>query len=253
MFEHAKFSGRIAEVPGDATPQVIFDYLAGEIFDRFEPRTRAFLLQIACLPRTTVAMAAALAGEPKAERVLDNLARNDYFVRESSSDAGRLYQLHPLLREFLPPARRAGPTGCDQRRVARARGDAAARGRPYRGRRRAAGRGGQLERRGDDCRRGERKPARAGAQRDARGMARPSAAGTRRDEPAASACARRQRACTRVRAQPGGCTSALSKAFARGAIRPACSTAAPASSRRSSSSSTISRRSIAGSKRSTTC
>ena len=113
MFEHAKFSGRIAEVPGDATPQVIFDYLAGEIFDRFEPRIRAFLLKIACLPRTTVAMAAALADEPKAERVLDNLARNDYFVRDISSDAGRLYQLHPLLREFL------------RRRAAQAQPDAA--------------------------------------------------------------------------------------------------------------------------------
>jgi len=29
MLEHAKVSGRIAELPGDATPKVIFDYLAG--------------------------------------------------------------------------------------------------------------------------------------------------------------------------------------------------------------------------------
>ena len=46
-------------------------------------------------------MAEALSGEPKAGRLLVNLALNDYFVREMPSEAGRLYQLHPLLREFL--------------------------------------------------------------------------------------------------------------------------------------------------------
>jgi ATP/maltotriose-dependent transcriptional regulator MalT len=49
----------------------------------------------------TAAVAHTLASEPKAERLLINLALNDYFVRETSSDAGRVYQLHPLLREFL--------------------------------------------------------------------------------------------------------------------------------------------------------
>ncbi len=101
MLEHARMSGRLAELPDASTPRVIFDYLAGEIFDRFEPSTREFLLRIACLPRVTPTVAQALSGEPKADRLLINLALNDYFVRESSSDQGRIYQLHPLLREFL--------------------------------------------------------------------------------------------------------------------------------------------------------
>src|SRR5262249_13590924 len=101
MLEHSKFSGRIAEVPVGAAPQVLFDYLAGEIFDRFESATRDFLLRIACVPRMSAAVAATLSGNPNAERLLVNLARNDYFVREVSSEAGRVYQLHPLLREFL--------------------------------------------------------------------------------------------------------------------------------------------------------
>lgn len=101
MLEHARFSGRIVDLPGDAAPQVIFDYLAGEIFDRFDSTTREFLLRIACLPRMTVGVAEALSGEPRAGRLLVNLALNDYFVREVPSEAGRLYQLHPLLREFL--------------------------------------------------------------------------------------------------------------------------------------------------------
>jgi LuxR family transcriptional regulator, maltose regulon positive regulatory protein len=101
LLEHSRFSGGIVELPGGSTPQVIFDYLAGEIFERFEPLMREFLLRIACLRRMTAATAAALANEPRAERLLINLAQNDYFVRDAASEAGRIYQLHPLLREFL--------------------------------------------------------------------------------------------------------------------------------------------------------
>ena len=101
MLEHAKISGRITEFPGDATPKLMFDYFAGEIFDRFEAATQQFLLRIACLPRMTVAVAEALSGEKNAGRLLLNLAHNEYFVRETVTDDTRVYQLHPLLREFL--------------------------------------------------------------------------------------------------------------------------------------------------------
>ena len=79
MLEHSRFSGRIVDLPGGATPQVIFDYLAGEIFDRFDPGTREFLLRIACLPRMTVeggrgavrrAEGGAIARQSGAERLL---------------------------------------------------------------------------------------------------------------------------------------------------------------------------------------
>jgi ATP/maltotriose-dependent transcriptional regulator MalT/DNA-binding SARP family transcriptional activator len=101
MLEHAKVSGRIAELPGDAPPRVIFDYLAGEIFERFEGKTQQFLLKIACLPRMSAEVAEALTGDARAGRLLLNLAQNDYFVREVPGDEGRFYQLHPLLRDFL--------------------------------------------------------------------------------------------------------------------------------------------------------
>ncbi len=101
MLEHAKLAGRMAELPGDAPPQAVFDYLAGEIFDRFEPATRDLLLRIACLPRMTAEVARALSGEALAGRLLVNLALNNYFVSEVRADEGRVYQLHPLLREFL--------------------------------------------------------------------------------------------------------------------------------------------------------
>jgi len=101
MLEHAKVSGRIAELPGEATPKVIFDYLAGEIFERFEPKTQQFLLRIACLQRMSAEVAEALSGEERAGRLLLNLSQNDYFVREVPGADGRFYQLHPLLRDFL--------------------------------------------------------------------------------------------------------------------------------------------------------
>ncbi len=65
MLEHAKISGRIAEFPSDATPKLMFDYFAGEIFDRFEAATQQFLLRIACLPRMTVEVARSLVGRKK--------------------------------------------------------------------------------------------------------------------------------------------------------------------------------------------
>ena len=49
----------------------------------------------------SAAVAEQLSAEPKAARLLVNLAANDYFVTEVRSDEGRLYQLHPLLRDFL--------------------------------------------------------------------------------------------------------------------------------------------------------
>jgi DNA-binding SARP family transcriptional activator len=101
MLEHARVSGRIAELPGDAPPQAIFDYLAGEIFESFERRTRKFLLGIACLPRMNAEVAQALTGDDKGGRLLLNLALNGYFVNEVQSEAGRMFQLHHLLRDFL--------------------------------------------------------------------------------------------------------------------------------------------------------
>ena len=101
MLEHAKLAGRMAELPDDAAPRAIFDYLAGEIFSHFEAKTQQLLLRIACLSRMTAGVAEALSGEPKAARLLINLAVNDYFVSEVASDEGRVFQLHPLLRDFL--------------------------------------------------------------------------------------------------------------------------------------------------------
>ena len=101
MLEHAKLSGELPNWPADATPRVVFDFLAGEIFERFDGKMQQFLLKLACLTRITAELAHKLTGEDKAARLLLNLALNNYFVSEVRWPDGRGFQLHPLMRDFL--------------------------------------------------------------------------------------------------------------------------------------------------------
>ena len=82
LLEHAKIIGTLAEPPTSVTPQVVFDYLAGEIFEKFEPETQQFLLCTACVPEMTAEVAKQLSAHPSAGALLLNLARNNYFVTE---------------------------------------------------------------------------------------------------------------------------------------------------------------------------
>jgi LuxR family maltose regulon positive regulatory protein len=101
MLEHTKMIGKTAEPPSSSIPQVIFDYLAGEIFEKFEPESQQFLLRTAYLPQMTVDAARELSEYPQAEALLLNLTRNDYFVTEKRTSDERIYQFHPLLQKFL--------------------------------------------------------------------------------------------------------------------------------------------------------
>jgi DNA-binding SARP family transcriptional activator len=101
MVEQLKLAQPHTAPLAEATPRAVFDYLAGEIFERFEPAMQQLLLKIACLPRVTIETARALSGDDVAGRVLLNLAHNDYFVRELVGPEGRFFVVHPLLREFL--------------------------------------------------------------------------------------------------------------------------------------------------------
>jgi ATP/maltotriose-dependent transcriptional regulator MalT/DNA-binding SARP family transcriptional activator len=101
MLEHVKITGGISHPPHEAPPRVVFDYLAGEVFDHFEPATQEFLLRVACVKRMTIEIAEKLGGNSKANRLLLNFTHNDYFIHEVIAAHGRVYQIHPLLREFL--------------------------------------------------------------------------------------------------------------------------------------------------------
>ena len=101
VLEHAKLAGRLPDLPVESAPKAVFDYLAGEVFERFDERMRRFLLRCACLRRMTPAIAQAITGEERATRLLLNLATNHYFVSEARWDGFRGFQFHPLMREFL--------------------------------------------------------------------------------------------------------------------------------------------------------
>lgn len=108
-------SGSMWSAPADlSTPQLVFDYLAGEFFDKTDPVTREVLLKTAALPQMTASMAQALSGHEDAGERLHHLYRGNYFVTLKEASPEPVFGYHPLMREFivaranatLPKARR---------------------------------------------------------------------------------------------------------------------------------------------------
>jgi LuxR family transcriptional regulator, maltose regulon positive regulatory protein len=81
-------------------PQVLFDYLATEVFHRFEPATQQVLRTTAFASTVTGDMATTLSGVPDAVRRLNQLAQAGYFT-EQRRESIPIYQYHPLFRQFL--------------------------------------------------------------------------------------------------------------------------------------------------------
>jgi len=92
-----------ATPPGETTPQVLFDYFGGEIFDRMPRESQLVLLQAAFLPSMVGRRVAELTGTPAAEALLESLTRSNYFTLRLARPhpAPAVYHFHPLFREFL--------------------------------------------------------------------------------------------------------------------------------------------------------
>ena len=101
MLEQAKTLGSLADVPDLSTGQLVFDYLAGEIFQKSDAQTQDFLLRTAFPSYITPSIAQALTGVEDAARILEGLHRNNYFVSQRPARPEAVYQYHPMLREFL--------------------------------------------------------------------------------------------------------------------------------------------------------
>ncbi len=82
------------------TPEKIFEYFATEFFDKMDATYRDFLLKTAFLPKITIPMAGALTGIDDAKQKLSSL-KHDHLFTEKLSSPVRVYQYHPLFREFL--------------------------------------------------------------------------------------------------------------------------------------------------------
>jgi LuxR family maltose regulon positive regulatory protein len=94
----------VAEAPAApkdaATAQRVFDYFAGEIFNRRAPEIREFLMRTALFPTFTAAMAQDLSGYLRVTPLLSELVREHYFTEQRPGPPAR-FQYHPLFREFL--------------------------------------------------------------------------------------------------------------------------------------------------------
>jgi ATP/maltotriose-dependent transcriptional regulator MalT/DNA-binding SARP family transcriptional activator len=91
----------IEDVADLSTPQLVFDYLAGEVFQKTDTRTQTFLLNTAYVPQMTAGMATSMTGEADAGAILAHMHSNNYFVTLKQAKPQPVYQYHPLLREFL--------------------------------------------------------------------------------------------------------------------------------------------------------
>jgi ATP/maltotriose-dependent transcriptional regulator MalT/two-component SAPR family response regulator len=82
-------------------PEVVFDYFAAEIVAKLDDARRDFLIKTAFLPQVSASMASALTGQTQAGCILADLARKNYFTLQRKSLPQKLYQYHPLFRDFL--------------------------------------------------------------------------------------------------------------------------------------------------------
>jgi LuxR family transcriptional regulator, maltose regulon positive regulatory protein len=101
MMDQAPTSNTLAAPADLSTPGLIFDYLAGEIFQKTDARTRDLMLATAYLPQLTANMAELLTGVGDSGTILAELHHNNQFVSLKQAQPQVVYQYHPLLREFL--------------------------------------------------------------------------------------------------------------------------------------------------------
>ena len=80
MVERARLKGTGTESAADFTYDRVFDYFAGEIFNKIEKEVQNFLLKTAFLPVLSVPLSEKLTGVGNAGRILSALNRNHFFT-----------------------------------------------------------------------------------------------------------------------------------------------------------------------------
>ena len=99
--EQLRTSGH-SRLPAETVAQpLLFDYLAGEVFDGLDPSIQSLLLKTACVSEMSEQVAVALSGDPRAADTLAMLHRHIDLIGFKPGINGPVYQCHPLMREFL--------------------------------------------------------------------------------------------------------------------------------------------------------
>ena len=100
MLERKVIDATSNEPARDFAYDGVFDYFAGEIFNRNEKEMQDFLIKTAFLPMISVPQAEMLSGVDYSARILSTLNRHHLFTERLSGNAQN-YQYHPLFRAFL--------------------------------------------------------------------------------------------------------------------------------------------------------
>lgn len=101
MLEYTKQSRQLDKRQFGTPGNVLYDYIANEIFSGFDSITKDTLLKICWPNRLSAGMAEEISGEESTSELLSRLARNNYFVTGRDNTHGREFIIHPILREFL--------------------------------------------------------------------------------------------------------------------------------------------------------
>jgi len=96
MMERGNLDGTMPETSYDR----VFDYFAGELFNKADSEVQEFLLKTAFLPLLTVRLTEKLTGITSAGRIL-SVFNSHHLFTEKLSGSGLEFQYHPLLRAFL--------------------------------------------------------------------------------------------------------------------------------------------------------
>ncbi len=89
------------ELLAGTADEVLYDYIAREVFSQFDSRVQHLMLTVCWPRRLSLSLAEKISGDAQIRQVLINLARNNYFVTERDETGEREYIFHPLLRKFL--------------------------------------------------------------------------------------------------------------------------------------------------------
>jgi DNA-binding SARP family transcriptional activator len=82
------------------SPEAVFDYFAGEVFDNFDRETQEFLMKTSFFPGMDGPMAAKLTGSGNSAEILSRLNRSGYFTERLYLTAP-VFRYHPLFIDFL--------------------------------------------------------------------------------------------------------------------------------------------------------
>lgn len=100
LSERLKRDDNALRAPEALPREGIFNYFAGEVFDKMDRAIRDFLMQTAFLSHMTTRMAERLSGQHGAARILSELHHNNFFTDRRLVNPP-VYSYHPLFREFL--------------------------------------------------------------------------------------------------------------------------------------------------------